>query len=171
MSKFYELSQNNSGGSFDVNETLCHRLIIEAESEKEAISIAEDLGCYWDGVDNGNDCPCCGDRWYPSASEIDIENYNHKWKGIEVSEWLTGSAVDRTHAVKDFKAKYPDAEWSTEPHAEDKYGSVRVIGHIKLRSIEEYSQIMADQYGWTTPDIRIFYKNGEVKEIFSKKVK
>jgi hypothetical protein len=37
---------------------------------------------------------------------------------------------------------------------------------MKMNSIEEYAQVMADLYGWTKPDIRIFYKNGEVKEIF-----
>ena len=46
--KFYELSQNNTGGSFDVDETLCHRLIIEADTYEEAVAKAEDLGCYWD---------------------------------------------------------------------------------------------------------------------------
>jgi hypothetical protein len=25
---------------------------------------------------------------------------------------------------------------------------------------------MANRYGWTTPDCRIYYKNGNVKEIF-----
>lgn len=171
MSKFYEISQNNSGGSFDVDDKVCHRLIIEANSEKEAESIAEDLGCYWDGVDNQQDCSCCGDRWYRSFNDVNIEEINQKWGGSEVSQWQSDSGVDRKHAVEEFKAKYPDAEWLTQPFAEDKYGSVRVLGKIKLRSIEEYAQVMADQYGWTKPDIRIFYKGGEVKEIFSKKVK
>jgi len=171
MLKFYELSQNNTGGSFDVDSKLCHRLVIEAGSEEEALSIAEDLGCYWYGVDNGNDCPCCGDRWYRSASEIDIETYNEKWNGMELSEWGTSSETDHDKAIKELEAKYPGVEWSVKPQAEDKYGSVRVTGRIRLRSMEEYAQLMADQFGWTTPDIRIFYKNGEVKEIFSKKVK
>jgi hypothetical protein len=30
---FYEFSQNNSGGSFDVNDKLCHVMIIEADTE------------------------------------------------------------------------------------------------------------------------------------------
>lgn len=171
MSKFYEFSQTNSGGSFEVDDKLCHRLIIEAESEEEALSIAEELGCYWDGVNNGNDCPCCGDRWHRSASEVDIETYNEKWNGMEISEWQTGSVVDHDKAIEELKIKYPNVEWSVNPQAEDKYGSVRVTGKIRLRNIEEYSQLMADQFGWTKPDIRIFYKNGEVKEIFSKKVK
>lgn len=171
MSKFYEFSQTNSGGSFDVDDKLCHRLIIEAESEEKAVAIAEELGCYWDGVNNGNDCPCCGDRWYRFASEIDIETYNEKWNGMEISEWQTSSVVDHDKAIEELKIKYPNVEWSVKPQAEDKYGSIRVTGKIRLKSMEEYAQLMADQFGWTKPDIRIFYKNGEVKEIFSKKVK
>ena len=37
--KFYEFSQNNSGGSFTVTKDLCHRLFIEAKNEDEAIRI------------------------------------------------------------------------------------------------------------------------------------
>lgn len=39
---FYDFSQNNSGGYFIVNERVCHRLLIEADSESEAISKCED---------------------------------------------------------------------------------------------------------------------------------
>jgi hypothetical protein len=47
---FYEFRQNNSGGSFDVNDKLCHVMIIEADTEAEAVNKAEELGCYWDDV-------------------------------------------------------------------------------------------------------------------------
>ena len=43
---FYLFDQNNSGGSFVLNDKLCHRLFIEADSAEEAVSIAENLGCY-----------------------------------------------------------------------------------------------------------------------------
>ena len=33
-------------------------------------------------------------------------------------------------------------------------------------SIEQYAQYLADNYGWTTPDIRIYYLDGRVQEIF-----
>lgn len=170
--KFYELSQNNSGGSFDVDSKLCHRLFIEAENEMTALRIAEDLGCYWDGVDDGRDCPCCGDRWYRSASEVNLEEMNTKWNGYEVAKWLEkGSKADHNDAVNALKAQYPGSEWLVEPIMENKYGSTRVIGRIRLDSVEQYAQIMANLYGWTKPDCRIFYANGEVKEIFSHKVK
>ena len=38
---------------------------------------------------------------------------------------------------------------------------------IYFKDIEEYAQYVADVYGWTVPDGRIYYKDGTVKEIFS----
>jgi hypothetical protein len=32
--------------------------------ETHAISRASGIGIYFDGVSNGIDCKCCGDRWY-----------------------------------------------------------------------------------------------------------
>lgn len=170
--KFYEVTQNNSGGSFDVDATVCHRLFIEANSENEADEIAENLGCYWNGVENDRDCSCCGDRWYGSI-EVKLEDINTKWKGHEIYEWLDKKRgnVIKDVAIQDLKSRYPGATWLSEPVLEEKYGSTRVIGRIGIDNIEQYAQVMADQYGWTRPDCRIFYKNGEVKEIFSKKVK
>ena len=28
------------------------------------LRLAEDIGLYFDGVEQGMDCSCCGDRWY-----------------------------------------------------------------------------------------------------------
>lgn len=39
-----------------------------------------------------------------------------------------------------------------------------------FKNIEEFAQYMADEYGWTSPDVRIFYIDGEVKEIFGRKM-
>ena len=41
--KIYQFNQNNSGGSFDVDEKLCHRLLIEADCVDEASDIAESM--------------------------------------------------------------------------------------------------------------------------------
>ena len=73
---------------------------------------------------------------------------------------------------------YPDtkAEWNK------KYGHYEIIerpkfvndygrtykGRIKIKNIEEYAQFMADSYGWTAPDARIYYRDGTVKEIFKR---
>jgi len=167
--QFYVLTQNNSGGSFVTNDKLCHRLIIEGKSEKETISIAEDLGCYWDGCNLGMDCSCCGDRWYPSLDVIDLEDMNTKRKGYEISKWLGGGtkeSVQEDVVIQNLKSQYPSATWLVEPIVEEKYGSLRVTGPIRLDSIEQYAQIMANLYGWTSPDSRIFYKDGTIKEIY-----
>lgn len=61
---FFTFRQNNSFGVFDVNDNVDHFVIIEAESSSEANDIGEHIGIYFDGVENGIDCECCGDRWY-----------------------------------------------------------------------------------------------------------
>ena len=173
-SKFYEFSQNNSGGSFVTDSNLCHRLFIEADSEEEAISKAEDLGCYWNGVDEGYDCECCGDRWYPSGDAVDLDNMNKRWGGYEVAEWLTekkDASISNETAISNLKSRYSGSSWLTEPIVENKYGSRRVVGKIRLDSVEQYAQVMADLFGWTKPDCRIFYKDGSKKDIYSVKVK
>ena len=43
---FFQFRQNNSYGVFTVNDTVCHRLFIEADTHAEAIKKAEELGCY-----------------------------------------------------------------------------------------------------------------------------
>lgn len=64
---FFEFSQNNSGGffEFDAARGLTERVIIEAASAGEACDLAQAIGIYFDGCNNGADCWCCGDRWYP----------------------------------------------------------------------------------------------------------
>lgn len=63
--KFFTFSQNNSGGSFDHDEKagIGHYVIIEANDEHDAYERAERIGLYFNGVSDGLDCDCCGDRW------------------------------------------------------------------------------------------------------------
>lgn len=119
---FFEFTQNNSFGHFDVDEHVCHRVIIEADTEADAVSFAEELGCYWDGVADGIDCPCCGDRWYKCPDVIKAFPY--------------------------------------------KYSSTR-----KFKTIDEYASYLADDFGWTSPDVRVFFKDGTMKEYFSSNVR
>lgn len=67
---FFEFSQNNSGGGFDFDAEsgISHWVIVEAASARQANTIAEDIGLYFDGR---GDCPCCGDRWYRAYDEGD----------------------------------------------------------------------------------------------------
>ena len=63
---WYVYSQNNSGGSFVIDENLDEWVGIEADSREEADALFHELGGYFDGVEKGEDCDCCGDRWYPA---------------------------------------------------------------------------------------------------------
>ncbi len=58
---FYRFDQNNSGGFY--KKDLPEYLIIEADTPEEANLLAENIGIYFNGVLDGVDCPCCGDRW------------------------------------------------------------------------------------------------------------
>ena len=112
--KWYQLDQNNSGGFFDADDAVCHRLFIEAKDDETAEKIAEDIGFYWDGVENGIDCRCCGDRW---SGVMEVE----------------------------FPLHY---------------------GKITFDNVEDYAQHLANEYGRTNPDARIFYADGAVVAIF-----
>jgi hypothetical protein len=149
MTKFYEYSQNNSGGSFDVDNDLCHRLLIEADSAKQADVLAEGLGCYWNGVDAGMDCECCGDRWY------------HQWG----DEGLTFPYPYGTFPKTEAEAIAEVYGVRIEPTKRKTYGNRDT--DIIFDTVEQYAQYMADRYGWTKPDVRIFYKDGTRKEIYT----
>lgn len=47
---------------------------IEAENAEEANEKALQIGIYFNGVEDGIDCPCCGDRWYPVSERDAVEN-------------------------------------------------------------------------------------------------
>lgn len=87
---FYEYSQNNSGGSFIMNDEVAHFVIIEADSADEANGKAEEVGIYFDD-DYSMDCECCGTRWSrawsnegeekPTIYGQDIADYRDMWSG------------------------------------------------------------------------------------------
>lgn len=160
---FYEFNQNNTGGSFVVDDKLCHKIIIEANSEKEAIAKAEVLGCYWDGVSEGYDCPCCGDRWYDSPSIIELSEYQQK--GYPAYQY------SNIYSEKEWFKNYGKLKRKEEPKLRKNRSFGNFGTEIYFDSIEDYCQLMANMYGWTIPDIRIYYANGNVSEIFSEKLK
>jgi hypothetical protein len=63
---FYTFNQNNSGGGFDMDKArgIGSAVVIEADSPSHANERAEEIGLYFDGVEEEIDCECCGDRWY-----------------------------------------------------------------------------------------------------------
>lgn len=67
---FFTFNQNNTGGTFTRTEGgLSTYVIIEAADADEANARAEALGIYFNGVDEGRDCKCCGDRWDPASGQ------------------------------------------------------------------------------------------------------
>lgn len=154
--KFYQFTQNNSGGSFDVNENVCHRVIIEASSEKEAIDLFNPLI-----EDQSSSCSCCGDRWSYSPDEIELDRYKE-----------TGYSVGIYDHYKDaeaiWKRKYgmfPVLEaacWKKLSYSNSK----EFVGKIYFNNIEEYVQMLANNYGWTSPDAIIYYANKTKTLIF-----
>lgn len=156
---FYMLTQNNSHGVFHVNDRVCHHMIIEARNEEEALQRAEQLGCYWDGVQKGIDCDCCGNRWYRHADHIDLHRLNSKGYEVEVY----GESEEYRDEWCNKYGKYSIVE---APHVETpKWTSIpRITGRIGFKTIEDYAQFLAEEYGRTFPDTRIFYRNGSVKE-------
>ncbi len=59
--KFFEYRQNNSVGRYD--NAIPDRVYIYAKNPDEANKLAETFGIYFNGVADGIDCGCCGDRW------------------------------------------------------------------------------------------------------------
>lgn len=74
---WYSYRQNNSGGGheYDASRGISVTVYIEANSADEANGRAREIGLYFDGVDGGWDCECCGDRWYEEtyAQDDDFE--------------------------------------------------------------------------------------------------
>lgn len=159
---FFDFGQNNSYGYFVVDEKVCHRLFIEADNEDEAVSKAEGLGCYWDGVDNGKDCPCCGDRWSRYyLRPVPIEKYTEEGYSVGVYDGIYKDTVS------EWNKRYGKYECVVKPEFITEFSVGEYVGKIRFKTIEEYAQFLADGYGWTVPDARIYYKDGTVKEIFA----
>ena len=96
---FYEFRQNNSGGGFDWGDTLGINVIIEAPSSEAACARLEELGGYFNGVDAGTDCDCCGDRWSTWCDESPVPSiYARALKfegGVYIFETEYVDALDR----------------------------------------------------------------------------
>lgn len=94
---FFTFTQNNSGGSFTYDEGagISHFVIVEADTAKEAIGRAEEIGLYFDGA---SDCQCCGDRWSDYLDERDAaeapEIYGNPvgdyFETLNALKWITG---------------------------------------------------------------------------------
>jgi hypothetical protein len=102
---WYEFRQNNSGGSFAINDDVSVYVLIQAASTLEANCKARDIGIYFDGVSNGQDCECCGDRWYAADDALSsFTTYN--WRNrFEPTEHANVREYAKAHAYADMWAK------------------------------------------------------------------
>ncbi len=56
---WFTFRQNNSGGYYHGPQYV----IVEAESSFSANTVAQENDVYFNGINKGIDCHCCGDRW------------------------------------------------------------------------------------------------------------
>jgi hypothetical protein len=88
---FFEYRQNNSGGGFDfdTDDGISVLVIIEAPDAETADFKARRIGIYFDGIDDGRDCDCCGDRWYSAYGEGDPvpSHYGTPLAEADVLKW------------------------------------------------------------------------------------
>ena len=108
--KFWEFSQNNSGGYFveDNENGVCETVIIEAQTSDEAWNRLEKVGDKVDGF--WNYCDCCGERWSNWLDEEDgkdvLMHYNTPLKEVEKSMFTDRAFVHYYDgSIKEFKFK------------------------------------------------------------------
>lgn len=100
MSKFYRFRQNNSGGVFDIDDQrgIGPIVFIEADNALEADDRAENKGIYFDGVENEQDCECCGDRWSTTGdgsyyNNTELTHYDFAWHNTVYVHKLDGTIL------------------------------------------------------------------------------
>lgn len=89
--RWYTFIQNNSYGRFHYKpeEGIGYAVIVEATSAAHANERAEQIGLYFNGIRDGRDCACCGDRWYTVYTDAGEEFpmiYNTKVRPIKEGE-------------------------------------------------------------------------------------
>lgn len=131
--KFYEFKQNNSGGSFIANDKVCNRLFIEAKDVNEANRKAEELGCYWNGVSIGLDCPCCGDRWDETYENNNINLNKWKEKGYRI-----GIYSHYKNPEELWEKKYGKYNVLEKPKWKKKYSCKEYEGKIYFNSMHNF---------------------------------
>ena len=62
---YFKFRQNNSFGVYRGTPLV----FVQADNAADANDIAQDHGIYFNGVADGLDCDCCGDRWFPDSDD------------------------------------------------------------------------------------------------------
>lgn len=87
-------------------------------------------------------------------------------KALDLGIYFDGCSIGNDCSCCGDRWHEPYGEATYYPYNYDKKESLIFV------TPEEHAQYVANKFSWTTPDVRLFYKNGKVKEIFSnKKVK
>jgi len=66
----YEQTPNRAQYIVDKEKGLSFLVFIEASTAASADAKAVMLGIYFDGIENGIDCACCGPRWFPAEQSV-----------------------------------------------------------------------------------------------------
>lgn len=97
---WFEYRQNNSGGSFQIDNDVSIYVLIQAEDRVSANRKAEEVGIYFNGVSDGRDCDCCGDRWSEPWDELE-EFSVYSWTGKGGSRKIYDNVLDYAQALAD----------------------------------------------------------------------
>lgn len=89
--RWFQYRQNNSGGVF-IGPIV---VLVQAQNAAEANFRATHYGpVYFDGVEDGRDCECCGDRWseaYDYEGDAEPLIYGQPYK--EYRHWASGDVM------------------------------------------------------------------------------
>lgn len=147
--KWYEFSQNNSGGDFVEDENLAKFVFIQAKNEKESIKKAKEIGIYFNGVRNGTDCGCCGDRW----SSPDELEFPYRYGTLSINEAMG--------AAKRFGVNFDKTTWRYMGTHEPDPNQFDLI----FESIEQYAKYMCGNYRFMQYGARIHFNGGTILKI------
>lgn len=106
---WFTFSQNNSGGRFTVDDKVDAYVIIQAPDADTANQLAENIGIYFNGVAEGYDCECCGDRWcsqWSDEGKAEPEIYGRKVP-YSTDSVLTSELPDKGWGLKMGVKVYP----------------------------------------------------------------
>lgn len=82
---FYLFSQNSSGGSYKGP----HFVIVKSRDLNDAVYYAKKYcGIYFNGVENGLDCECCGDRWDIPYSDEKVSSVDEIIERVKTYHYL-----------------------------------------------------------------------------------
>jgi hypothetical protein len=133
----YNFDQNNSGGYYA--KPAQNIIVKDARDEKHAIEIALAAGMYFDGVADGMDCNCCGDRWVPMAQEYDSVELavadadrsfiDDHW---DIPKYVIVEQYEKPHTATDImtRAGSPDKYFQV---GEDHFGISQSKGNWRVR--------------------------------------